>query len=332
MALPAPLGSPAPAARTAADAPRTSSFSTTRAPLQQRLGLWEEYNEQALFGLRASTLSARGLLATQTNLELSRLRLTHIEGNDHVIERTPANIRTNPVDAVMLCLLLEGNAFFYHEAGCDTLTAGEAVLYDANRPFMYGFSTDMRQVIVEVPRTALREIGAPEDFFRPRVLRISGSPAATHARTAARSALRAFEHAADASALEDTVLEMFSIITGRPGSTPALAYLATAKEFITANLGHQDLSTARVARAVGISERHLTRVFSEAGTSPARFVLEARLARAHSLLASPQQAGTTVAEIAASVGFVSAAHFSRAFRQHFDCTPRDVRPAPAPRS
>ena len=305
---------------------RTSRFSTAQAPLGRRLHLWEEYNEQALFGLRCSTLSERSLLATQTNLELPRIRLTHISGNDHVIERAPENIRRNPVDAVMLCLLLEGQAFFYHDAGCETLAAGEAVVYDANRPFMYGFSTAMRQVIVEVPRELLREQSVREEYFRPRVLRIAGSPAATHARSAANAVLGAFRSpAADAAGLERSVLEMFSLITGDPGASPALAYLTAARDYIRAHLGQPDLSLARVARAVGVSERHLHRVFTEEGMSPAKYILENRLARAQELLVDPGHAATSIAEIAASVGFVSAAHFSRTFRQHFGCTPREAR-------
>ncbi|MCQ1945960.1 MULTISPECIES: helix-turn-helix domain-containing protein [unclassified Arthrobacter] len=331
MPIPVPMNDSAPL-DPLEGARRTSRFSTAQAPLRQRLDLWEEYNEQALFGLRCSTLSERSLLATQNNLALPRIRLTHIIGNDHVIERAPENIRRNPVDAVMLCLLLEGKAFFYHDAGCETLAAGEAVVYDANRPFMYGFSTDMRQVIVEVPRTVLREQSAREEYFRPRVLRIAGSPAATHANTTANAVLGAFrDPVEDTDELERSVLEMFSIITGEPGAAPSLAYLAAARGYIGAHLGRPALSLAQIARAVGISERHLTRVFAEAGTSPARYVLETRLTRAQELLADPAHAATSIAAVAASVGFVSAAHFSRAFRLEYGCTPRDARVSAAAR-
>lgn len=326
MPIPFPLKSSGRPERAASQGHPTSRFSTAEAPLGQRLDLWEEYNEQALFGLRCSTLSERSLLATQTNLELPRIRLTHISGNDHVIERAPENIRRNPVDAVMLCLLLEGKAFFYHDAGCETLSAGEAVVYDANRPFMYGFSTEMRQVIVEVPRAILRELSAREEYFRPRVLRIAGTPTATHAGATARAVLGAFQgQASDTGQLEQSVLELFSLITGEPGASPSLAYLTAARDYIQAHLGQPDLSMNRVAGAIGISERHLTRVFTEAGTSPAKYVLENRLTRARDLLTDPAHAATSIAEVAASVGFVSAAHFSRTFRRHFDCTPRDMR-------
>ncbi|WP_172627392.1 AraC family transcriptional regulator [Zafaria cholistanensis] len=308
------------------DASGVRAFSTTAAPVQSRLALWEEYNELALFGLRCSTLSERSLVATQSNLELPRLRLTHIQGNDHVIERAPQNIRRNPVDAVMLCLLLEGNAFFYHEAGCETLSAGEAVVYDPNRPFMYGFSTDMRQVIVEVPRTVLREDGARDEYLRPRVLRIAGSPTAAHARTAASAAIRAFKLGQEgAAALEESVLGLFNVITGKAMDPPSQAYLATAREFIDARLGQPDLSAARIARAVGISERHLARIFAAQDTTPARFVHDARLARARELLAAPGFAHTRIGEVSVAVGFVSTAHFSRAFRRRYGCTPTEFR-------
>lgn len=128
-----------------ASASQPMTFSTTRVRPDERLARWEEYNERELFGLRCSTLSGHGLLATQTNLDLERLRFTEIVGNDHVIERTPSNIARKPVDSIMVALLLEGDAFFYHSDGCETLTAGDAVVYDTERPFMYGFSSAMRR-------------------------------------------------------------------------------------------------------------------------------------------------------------------------------------------
>lgn len=302
-------------------------FSTAHVPAAQRLERWEEYNERELFGLRVSTLSQQGLLATQANLDLARLRFTEIAGNDHVIERTPRNIAANPVDSVMLCLLLEGDAFFYHSGGCETLTAGDAVLYDTDRPFMYGFSTSMRQVILEVPRTIFQGRDASERAFRPRVLRLTESAVASnHARSAARAVVRSIESPpGDIAVLEDSVLDLFGLITGLSASSGSTGYLLSAKDFVRSHLREPDLSTARIARAVGLSERHLARVFAEAELTVAKYVMDARLTRARDLLASPAAASTPIAELAASVGFVSSAHFARAFRQHFDCTPSEAR-------
>lgn len=192
-----------------------SRFSTTGAPVSDRITLWEEYNEQELFGLRCTTLSDRSIMATQVNLEMDRIRLAHIQGNEHVIERSASSIRSHPVDSVMLCLLLQGSAFLYHGDGCETLSAGDAVVYDANRPFMYGFASDMRQVIVEVPRELASPHSGQADQYRPKVLRIGDSAAATQAKLAAHSALMAFQQGENASPdAEEVLLDAFHLLTG----------------------------------------------------------------------------------------------------------------------
>lgn len=301
-------------------------FSTAHVPAPDRLAAWEDYNERALFGLRASTLSQRGLLATQTNLELPRLRFTEIVGNDHVIERTALNIARKPVDSIMLCLLLEGDAFFYTSEGCETLTAGDAVIYDTERPFMYGFSSAMRQVILEVPRPVFLGRTEPGDAFRPRVLRLRDSVSATSHARAAASTVRAAIHAPpeDRVALEESMLDLVALITGRGAGAGTAGYLLAAKAFVRSHVRESDLSVPRLSQAIGVSDRHLARIFADAGTTPARFVRDARLTRARDLLLTSAPA-MPIAELAASVGFVSAPHFARVFKQHFGCTPSEAR-------
>lgn len=322
---------PRAAAPVSAGASQPVTFSTARVRPEERLSRWEEYNERELFGLRASTLSQQGLLATQTNLDLSRLRFTEIVGNDHVIERTPRNIQQKPVDAIMLCLLLEGDAFFYHSDGCETLTAGDAVIYDTERPFMYGFSSAMRQVILELPRTLFEGRLVSDSAFRPRVLRLTDSAAASnHARTAARTVLRTLHSPpADDAGLEESVLDLFGLITGQASGASTTGYLLAAKDFVRRHVREPDLSTGRIARSIGLSERHLARVFADDDTTVAKYVMGTRLTGARELLVDPAAASVPVAELAAAVGFVSAAHFARAFKQHFGCTPSDVRASAA---
>jgi AraC-like DNA-binding protein len=69
----------------------------------------------------------------------------------------------------------------------------------------------------------------------------------------------------------------------------------------------------------------------EAGSTPVRadgrrgaYVQTRRLARAHADLADPSKAPRKIYEVAYRWGFVSEAHFSRAFRRAFGVTPGDV--------
>lgn len=301
-----------------------SRFSTVGTPVGERTALWEEYNEAALFGLRCSTMSEQSLLATQINLELERVRLTHIAGNDHVIERTEQSIHANPVDAVMLCLLLEGEAFLYHGRGCDNLRAGDAVVYDANRPFMYGFTTTMRQVIIEVPRHLLPQESSTPDPYRPQVLRLSGNAPRAQAQMTARRVLGALsEDTARTTDTEDAILASFQVLTGSTADPHAVT-LSQARAYIQTRLSEQ-LSVERVAREVGVSSRQLSRLFAEEGTSPSRAILQARLDLAVQLLQDPAAADLSIAQVGARVGMREPAHFSRTFKAELGMTPTECR-------
>ena len=85
------------------------------------------------------------------------------------------------------------------------------------------------------------------------------------------------------------------------------------------------MSAASCARAVGISERYLHKLFAQHDLRFSRTVLQRRLAAAHSLLECPAYTSLSIASIAYQCGFKDAAHFSRAFRQRFGESPRQCR-------
>ena len=89
-------------------------------------------------------------------------------------------------------------------------------------------------------------------------------------------------------------------------------------------LAHLTEATPRaVARAVGVSERSLRRVFaSEAGIAWSTYLVRARLLRAMTLLATTSHG---VLQIAGEVGYESATALSRALRTWTGSTPSQYR-------
>jgi len=82
---------------------------------------------------------------------------------------------------------------------------------------------------------------------------------------------------------------------------------------------HRDVLAAHI----GMSTRAMERLFQQhLNTSPARHYKELRLLRAHELL---RQSSDPVARVAENCGFVSSAHFSRAFHQRFGYPPKTLR-------
>lgn len=85
----------------------------------------------------------------------------------------------------------------------------------------------------------------------------------------------------------------------------------------------EDLSVGALAERSHMSERQFARAFAaEAGTTPARFVEQARVAAATRML---RQTDWTQEKIASSSGFRSVDAFQRAFRREHGITPRTYR-------
>ena len=88
------------------------------------------------------------------------------------------------------------------------------------------------------------------------------------------------------------------------------------------------VSISDMARAAGLSESHLHRCFlRHCGTTPHRFLLDTRLARARELL---RDTTLSVKEIAARCGFPDAPSFGRAFRNRAGVSPGAWRSGAAP--
>lgn len=108
-------------------------------------------------------------------------------------------------------------------------------------------------------------------------------------------------------------------------TSPAEAHRATARAYIHEHLTDPSLSAARVAHAIGVSERHLSRVFAEQGGSVPRYILRRRLDLAHRLLLSPAGAALSISQIATATGFTSPTHFSHVFGRQYGIRASDLR-------
>lgn len=114
-------------------------------------------------------------------------------------------------------------------------------------------------------------------------------------------------------------------LAGRPGTGLSVSYLAAARSYVARHVHDPDLTATQLAAALGISVRHLTRLFAAQGQTPAEYIRSFRLRKARADLADPARAHLSVAAIAFKWGFVSQAHFSRVFRQEFGLSPKQAR-------
>ena len=209
--------------------------------------------------------------------------------------------------------------------------AGSMVLLDLAQPFTFSTDCDQEFVIVTIPRTMAERL-APD----PRTLHGTAlDPTAggvlagflggvvTHA-----AALRAEQ----APALAEMLIELIGLgfradaapSTGERRG-PQRRLRDRVERLIAMRLNADDLTPDWVARKLGLSRTELYAAFPTGG-GVARLIWEKRLAAARLALTDPLD-DRTIGAIARSFGFASDAHFSRAFKQRFDCTPTAARKA-----
>lgn len=246
---------------------------------------WSAHNEKALIALDIRTMDEAPLTAAEINLHLPSIRLARVRGSAQVIERNESYIRKHPMGIVGVFFALKGEAFFYHPGGFETLRPGQAVFYDVDRPFMRGFHSGVEEMVLTIRREDFLALSGGKELTRPVVYNFhDDGPANRHMLALAklvRDALAAGSRsgsdaastkAPDVAAVEATAVELVRLLVAAQGSGTSEGYAAAAKCFIEGHLADPELSPARIAQAVGVSERHLTRVFTEIGEPPGAYM------------------------------------------------------------
>jgi AraC-like DNA-binding protein len=107
-------------------------------------------------------------------------------------------------------------------------------------------------------------------------------------------------------------------IRGAIAPAPDAIRILESMRFIEDHLSDK-LSVGQLAKRAGMSASHYAHRFSSVvRISPKRFLREARLERARTLL---MESGTRASQVATRLGFDSPAHFTREFKRRFGVTP-----------
>ncbi len=118
------------------------------------------------------------------------------------------------------------------------------------------------------------------------------------------------------------ILGTMQSFEGRIRSLPHLGDVGVAADYIRENMGHR-MPLHEIAAHVGISERHLQRLFHHAiGMSIQQFIIHARV---HTAAHQLTRASRPLAEIALDCGFSDQSAFSNTFGRIIGFAPREYR-------
>jgi AraC-like DNA-binding protein len=281
---------------------------------------WERHNAEQLIELQCRVPEGTHFLGREINLQLEQVSLARVLGTAHEVAREPTTIAERPADAIAVYAGLRGDALVDYAGSRRVIHPGEIMVCDVDQPFVRGFGHGLEELAVRVPRQAFVALTGLPSLTTPLVV---DSRTDVYARALVRLIGRAVAASTPVAPEEQSVVELVSVLASGVRAGVPHAHRAAARAYIDDHLTDPSLSASHVAAGAGISERHLSRVFGDAGTSVPRQILNRRLDLAYSLLA--HAAAPRTADVAARCGFASMAYFSQAFRRRFGVTAGEVR-------
>lgn len=311
----------------------TLMLTTDTVTPAQRLAYWTDMICDTYVQLECDAPRGSGFAGSIHSQSMPGLDLSVVTSGAQKVLRTPRQIASSSDDCFLVSIQTRGQGRLHQDGRDALLSPGDFALYDSTRAYALRFEGDFQQIVLKLPGEQLRSMVRDTDKLTATT--VSGRAGAGHLMIGMIQTLWAdidTLQPASAVAVASGVLNILvaGLQTLPASNCPGLSSLATyhlarTKRLIDARLRDPSLSMGDVARELGLSVGHIHRLFKNEATSPAQYIWSRRLDACSRDLLDPRRAGHSISEIAFSWGFNDAAHFSRVFRDRFDCSPREWR-------
>jgi len=309
------------------------TWSTADAPRGGRAAWWN-----ALFAERFANVTFNPARSKEFEAELSLgmvgpLGIARIRSTPGEVERTSAHVGRGGVRLVSFIYIARGSGVFEHNGHVTRLDCGDFTLCDNAVPHRLSNADDMEMIVLRAkPEVMAAHLPQPAgwcgrglsanalfapaaaEMTRDLCVRVATGLPRRYAASAARNLLDVLATAFGAE-----------FESGAAGTNSMMSRRLAARRHVDAHLRDPGLSPAQIADMLHVSPRYLRMLFQSEAESLSEYILRRRLEESARLLANPLWTGQKVAEIASSVGFISSAHFTRAFRKQFGTTPTSYR-------
>ncbi len=301
-------------------------FSTELLPVSDRIDAWQ-WNAQQICGDCRIQLPRASFHGSIERRQFGALKLTRFSSSPLSFWKWPADSLSTENRSCIVITQIVGMRRYVQNGADVLLRPGDSTIIDPGRPWSSSCGTECVRLYLRVPRWMMENRLHTRDI--PIVRRISGI--SRTGATLSRLSQSLYDEAGRIERQGSTAaLEMYfqtlAACLGRRGEIqrpPEL--LAQITRYVESHLAEPTLTPVEIAAAMGISLRHLHRVFSATGNTLGDYVRALRLERCRADLLDPRISERSITEIAFFWGFSDAAHFSHAFRKQYGVSPRAFR-------
>lgn len=266
--------------------------------------------------------------------QLGSVGVSRVISEAHVAERTERNVSLQPADYYKITCQIAGECQVTQDGRKSLLEPGNIAINDTVRPYKLTFPAANECLVLQVPRAEI-----PIDSAQ--IARLTGLPFSrlgglTESLVEYLSLVSKSEAPAGSTVRYHLSRSLIELVTAaltaelgglRTTAPAANALHSSIKRFALAHLSDPTLTLEHAAAAHYVSTRTAQRLFSAEGSTFVTWIRAERLERAQQQLLTSEH---PITQIAMDVGFSSATHFSRAFREHFGISARNLRVSHAP--
>ncbi|SSW72867.1 helix-turn-helix domain-containing protein [Achromobacter agilis] len=306
------------------------NYSTEKVSERQRPEYWNEVVCKHCVQADSTIDSSGSFIGQYAAKSIDEIEISRMSSPRHVWQRAARHVRRDANEAFLLTLMESGTGQLSQSGRSTQINNGDIALYDAERLFTYDMTPES-VLLLRIPRKQLL-YRAPLAERYTAMRFIPDKPITGLLFHTIRSA-------ADINFSEDlppgvqtqfaaSLLDLLAatIQMQMAGSDSASSerekLLGSAKQYVESHLDDPQLTVDRIAIALRVSERTLTRMFAESGTTPMRWVWQRRLEAAYCSLKEGR--ARQVTEAAFRNGFNDVSHFSRIFKLCYGHSPKDL--------
>lgn len=306
----------------------------TTAPLKGRakFDFWHDVARRSLAGADVSASASEPFDVCANGIVQDGLSLTWLRSQPCKVVREPDRGLDPGADFILLFFVLAGPMLVEQDGREVVVNPGDGTTLVADRRYMLRIEDKHEAVCIRLPRLFF-----PQGFEFAKVTARPFSDAKGMSGLLSNFARGLCRNPAEldapvvnrlARSFADLLDISYRMMMGDDGlkQTPHRTNtLNRVKSFIELHLSDVELTTDRVAEHMRLSPRYLNKLFACEDTSLSRYIWDRRLQRAASDLARVAPDGVPVKAIASAHGFRNLSHFSTAFRERFQVSPREYR-------
>lgn len=295
--------------------------------------IWNDILFKKFGSVHAEPRSGTEFNAKITSILIGETPLVQCKSTPACVSHDPNSVKKGETPEFILKAQIEGKSYVTNGDKRVKLNAGDFLICDNKQSYVLDFDCDTSIISIPLSEKYIRQFTSfPSDLAFSTVSEDNPIRKITfdYFNSLWRNRQAGMSNAV-CEKLLSTFLELAVLsISEQEGNAPTGAktcqdLFKRCCAFIDNNLEDEELNSAAIANANGISLRHLQSTFANNGWTVRDYVSDQRLYKAKMLLESSLHEGRTISEIAYSTGYKSLAHFSRSFKAKYALSPSLLR-------